>query len=296
MAAAVSLLSPVIMTVRMPILRSWANRSLMPPLTTSLSESRPDFAALGHDQRRAAGAGNFSTRARSRLREFAAGLVHINAKWLRPRPCGCCGRAGRPGAGKSTPLMRVCAVNGTNCAWAVAATSRPRMLNFSLASTRCCGLRAFRRPATPVARRRPGVRVTRAREYEFGGLRLPSVMVPVLSSSSTSTSPAASTARPLMARTLRCGAGGPCRDADGAQQPADGGGNQADQQRDQHRARKNPRRNKCRTASASRRPAGKSASAPRAEWSARFRSASSGARAFDQRDHPVQKRVRRDRR
>ena len=34
-------------------------------------------------------------------------------------------------------------------------------------------------------------------------IRLPSVIVPVLSSSSTSTSPAASTARPLMASTLR---------------------------------------------------------------------------------------------
>jgi hypothetical protein len=35
-------------------------------------------------------------------------------------------------------------------------------------------------------------------------MRLPRVMVPVLSSSRTSMSPAASTARPLMARTLRC--------------------------------------------------------------------------------------------
>ena len=34
-------------------------------------------------------------------------------------------------------------------------------------------------------------------------MRLPSVIVPVLSSSSTSTSPAASTARPLIASTLR---------------------------------------------------------------------------------------------
>ena len=34
--------------------------------------------------------------------------------------------------------------------------------------------------------------------------RLPKVMVPVLSSSSVSTSPAASTARPDMASTLRC--------------------------------------------------------------------------------------------
>ena len=35
-------------------------------------------------------------------------------------------------------------------------------------------------------------------------MRLPSVIVPVLSSSSVCTSPAASTARPLMARTFRC--------------------------------------------------------------------------------------------
>ena len=35
-------------------------------------------------------------------------------------------------------------------------------------------------------------------------IRLPRVMVPVLSSSSVWTSPAASTARPLMASTLRC--------------------------------------------------------------------------------------------
>ena len=34
--------------------------------------------------------------------------------------------------------------------------------------------------------------------------RLPKVMVPVLSSSSVSTSPAASTARPEVASTLRC--------------------------------------------------------------------------------------------
>ena len=40
------------------------------------------------------------------------------------------------------------------------------------------------------------------------------------------------------------------RDADGAEQPADGGRNQADQQRDQHGDRKQRRRNKCRTASA----------------------------------------------
>ena len=65
--------------------------------------------------------------------------------------------------------------------------------------------------------------------------RLPSVMVPVLSSSSTSTSPDASTARPahredvVLEQTIHA------RDADGAQQPANGRGNQTHQQRDQHR-------------------------------------------------------------
>ncbi len=41
MAAAVSGLSPVIITVLMPILRSWAKRSFMPPLTMSLRWMTP---------------------------------------------------------------------------------------------------------------------------------------------------------------------------------------------------------------------------------------------------------------
>ncbi len=65
--------------------------------------------------------------------------------------------------------------------------------------------------------------------------RLPSVIVPVLSSSSTSTSPAASTARPDMAITLRLDHAVHAGDADGREQPADRGRDQADQQGDQHR-------------------------------------------------------------
>ena len=54
-AAAVSGLSPVIITVRMPIRRSSAKRSRMPPLTMSLSWMTPSSAAVvGHGQRRAA--------------------------------------------------------------------------------------------------------------------------------------------------------------------------------------------------------------------------------------------------
>ena len=46
MAAAVSGLSPVIMTVRMPIARSWAKRSRMPPLTMSFSSITPSTSAF----------------------------------------------------------------------------------------------------------------------------------------------------------------------------------------------------------------------------------------------------------
>ena len=69
---------------------------------------------------------------------------------------------------------------------------------------RCCAPRASRRPARPAARRRPArSRVdARRRAGTPSAWRLPSVIVPVLSSSSTSTSPAASTARPDMAITL----------------------------------------------------------------------------------------------
>ena len=68
------------------------------------------------------------------------------------------------------------------------------------------GLPAFHRPGWKAARRRPvPVPCTPANGDEIPPpARLPSVMVPVLSSSSVFTSPAASTALPLMASTLCC--------------------------------------------------------------------------------------------
>ena len=54
--------------------------------------------------------------------------------------------------------------------------------------------------------------------------RLPRVMVPVLSSSSVSTSPAASTARPDFASTLTRTRAIHAGDADGREQTADGRG------------------------------------------------------------------------
>ena len=66
-------------------------------------------------------------------------------------------------------------------------------------------------------------------------------------------------------------------DADRRDQRADRRRNQADEQRDQHRDRNRRCRRSTRTAAASRRRAGRSASAPRAGCSARSRWASSAA-------------------
>ena len=109
-AAAVSALSPVIITVRMPIRRSSAKRSRMPPLTMSLRWTRPSTCAVaGHGQRRAAALGDASRRPRCSSARDAAALALTHSRRSRPpRPCG--SRA----PSTSTPLMRVWAVKGTN--------------------------------------------------------------------------------------------------------------------------------------------------------------------------------------
>ncbi len=103
----------------------------------------------------------------------------------------------------STPLMRDWAVNGTKVA-SMPAMSRARMLYFSLART------TIERPSgvssasdASWAASASSASVTPRTGRNSVACRLPSVMVPVLSSSSVSTSPAASTARPDMARTLK---------------------------------------------------------------------------------------------
>ena len=104
---------------------------------------------------------------------------------------------------QSTPLMRVWAVKGTN--WALScAMSRPRMPYFSLAST------TIERPSgvssaseASCAASASSCSVTPRTGRNSVAWRLPSVIVPVLSSSSVSTSPAASTARPDIASTLK---------------------------------------------------------------------------------------------
>ena len=100
--------------------------------------------------------------------------------------------------------MRVCAVKGTNTA-SCEASSRPRRLYFSFASTtidrpsgvssasdESCAASAISASVIPGA------------EMNSAAWRLPSVIVPVLSSNNVFTSPAASTARPDIASTLCC--------------------------------------------------------------------------------------------
>ena len=100
--------------------------------------------------------------------------------------------------------MRVWAVKGTNVApsdrtsrsriwyFCLARTTMLRPSGVSSASEASWAASARSRSATPAAGR------------NSVACRFPRVIVPVLSSSSTSTSPAASTARPDMAMTFAC--------------------------------------------------------------------------------------------
>src|SRR5580658_10213305 len=129
---------------------------------------------------------------------------------------------------KLTPDMRVSALKVTNSA-SSAAMSRPRRLYFSLASTtieRPSGVSSASEDScaasASVASSTPGAGMNAV------AWRLPRVMVPVLSSSKTSTSPAASHGQHIVLhQTVHAG------DADGGQQPSDRGGDETDQKRDQ---------------------------------------------------------------
>ncbi len=98
--------------------------------------------------------------------------------------------------------MRVCAVKGTKCA-SCDPSSRPRNPYFSFASTtmeRPSGVSSASEDSCAASA--SSASVTPGAGMKREAWRLPKVMVPVLSSSSVFTSPAASTARPDMASTL----------------------------------------------------------------------------------------------
>src|SRR6201987_835801 len=99
--------------------------------------------------------------------------------------------------------MRLWALNGMKLAFN-SASSRPRMPYFSFASTtmeRPSGVSSASEASWAASA--SSCSVTPRTGRNSVAWRLPSVIVPVLSSSSVSTSPAASTARPDMASTLK---------------------------------------------------------------------------------------------
>ena len=104
----------------------------------------------------------------------------------------------------STPLMRVCAVKGTKRGAVPAAAISCSRSPYCLAST------TIERPSGVSSASEESCATSARSASETPGMgtnseawRLPSVIVPVLSSSRTSTSPDASTARPESASTLR---------------------------------------------------------------------------------------------
>ena len=126
MAAAVSGLSPVIITVRMPIARSSSKRSRMPGLTVSLSWMTPRIRGAGRprDRRRRAA---WRRRARCRSTIGPSSSGHVAARVL-DQPAHRVGGALADASGrrcKSMPLMRVWAVNGTSTASGASGATRP---------------------------------------------------------------------------------------------------------------------------------------------------------------------------
>jgi hypothetical protein len=135
MAFAVSGLSPVIITVRMPILRSSANRSRMPSLTMSLRWITPSARDVPDGPRSATTSGVPPTaEMASTIWPSSGGSVPsadlTHSRTALDAPLRTC----RPSR-VSTPLIRVCAVNSTNSAPGSSPPDRSRSPNCCLAST-----------------------------------------------------------------------------------------------------------------------------------------------------------------
>ena len=202
MLAAVSGLSPVTMTVRRPIFRSRSKRSRMPGLRMSSSTTTPDDAvALARPAAASRPcAATASTCSCDPRRHRAALLPGRSAITASGAPL----RMRRP-SGRSTPLIRVWAVNATNSASRGSdARSTGRFVRRGLLAVQLDDALALGRLVGDARRaRRELADLERGelarRERTRVAWRLPIVIVPVLSSSSVSTSPATSTALPLLA-------------------------------------------------------------------------------------------------
>ena len=194
MVAAVSLLSPVIITVLMPIARSSAKRSLMPRLMMSLSSTTPMTWAPS-----ATTSGVLPSRDTSSTARFTVSGNTPPACSTKARMADAAPLRNRRSP-MSTPLMRVLALKATACAPCRARGLTLKLRRASATMERPSGVSsandARQAASATAASGWPGAAMNRTAS------RLPSVIVPVLSSSSTSTSPAASIARPEVARTL----------------------------------------------------------------------------------------------
>ena len=206
MARAVSGLSPVIITVRMPIRRISSNRSRMPSLTTSLRLITPERAGrgtvdgLGDDQRRAAGGGDGVDDAADLVGGVPAvvahPLHHRGGGTLADLPAAVEVDAAHPGLRGERHEVRGRELAREPLAQPVRGLGEHHdgaaLRGLVGEAGQLGGVGQLARSAHPATGR------------NSAACRLPSVMVPVLSSSSVFTSPAASTARPDMASTLCC--------------------------------------------------------------------------------------------
>ena len=204
MVAAVRGLSPVIITVLMPMRRNSAKRSTSPSLTVSLSSMTP---RIRPSLSRTSG-----VPPRSAIRSLSCTISVGSPPTLASMASVAPFRIVAPDAVR-TPLVRVSARNGISSAIVAPSVAKPasspapparpssaRRLRARSTTERPSGVSsridATRAASTASASGTPGAAVIDAAR------RLPYVIVPVLSSRMTSTSPDASTARPLIARTL----------------------------------------------------------------------------------------------
>ena len=191
-------------------------------------------------------------------RDSPACAATTTPRWRRrPLADGCALRGPRPTSGSTRRRAR--SVHPLE-------SSRPRRPNSPSPVRRSSAPPGSRRRATRAGPPRPAARSVDPRQPGGTPLacRFPRVIVPVLSSSSTLTSPAASTARPDIARTLcwrtRSIPAMPIAERSAADRRRD----EADQQRDQHGGRRRRLRRRSRRAAASRSRAGRRSSVPRA--------------------------------
>ncbi len=134
MALAVSGLSPVIITVLMPILRISANRSEMPSLTMSFRWITPSARAVPFARSATTSGVPPTAEMPSTIGPRSSGgvppLARIHSRTALDAPLRTCLLSAR-----LIPLIRVCAVNSTNSAPASSPSCRSRRPYWFLAST-----------------------------------------------------------------------------------------------------------------------------------------------------------------